>query len=82
VSTVRREALWSKPSDFASGWDILEWLRLRMPSRCFIAAGITDRSCHTIELRLPQYVDVVVECQQEFRSDMARLERMGGHSRQ
>jgi len=38
-----------------------------------IAAEITGRSCHAIEL-MPQYVDVAVERWQAFTGDAARLE--------
>jgi DNA modification methylase len=41
-----------------------------------IAAEITGRSCHAIEL-LPQYVDVAVERWQAFTGDTARLEADG-----
>ena len=41
-----------------------------------IAAEITGRSCHAIEL-LPQYVDVAVERWQAFTGDTARLEGDG-----
>ena len=38
-----------------------------------IAAEITGRSCHAIEL-MPQYVDVAVERWQAFTGSMAKLE--------
>ena len=41
-----------------------------------IAAEITGRSCHAIEL-LPQYVDVAVERWQAFTGEVARLEQDG-----
>jgi DNA modification methylase len=41
-----------------------------------IAAEITGRSCHAIEL-MPQYVDVAVERWQAFTGDTARLEANG-----
>jgi len=41
-----------------------------------VAAEITGRSCHAIEL-MPQYVDVAVERWQAFTGDTARLEGDG-----
>jgi DNA modification methylase len=41
-----------------------------------IAAEISDRSCHAIELA-PQYVDVAVERWQAFTGETARLESNG-----
>ena len=41
-----------------------------------MAAEITGRSCHAIEL-IPQYVDVAVERWQGFTGDAARLEADG-----
>jgi DNA modification methylase len=41
-----------------------------------IAAEITGRMCHAIEL-LPQYIDVAVERWQAFAGDTARLETDG-----
>ncbi len=41
-----------------------------------IAAEITGRSCHAVEL-LPQYVDVAVERWQAFTGDTARLDGDG-----
>jgi DNA modification methylase len=41
-----------------------------------IAAEITGRSCHAIEL-MPQYVDVAVERWQAFTGEMAKLEADG-----
>ena len=41
-----------------------------------IAAEVTGRSCHAIEL-LPQYVDVAVERWQAFTGDAARLDGDG-----
>lgn len=42
-----------------------------------IAAEITGRSCHAIELA-PQYVDVAIERWQAFTGETARLESNGG----
>lgn len=41
-----------------------------------IAAEITGRSCHAIEL-MPQYVDVAVERWQAFTGETAKLEADG-----
>lgn len=41
-----------------------------------IAAEITGRSCHAIEL-MPQYVDVAVERWQAFTGEAAKLEADG-----
>jgi DNA modification methylase len=41
-----------------------------------IAAEITGRACHAIEL-MPQYVDVAVERSQAFTGETARLEAGG-----
>jgi DNA modification methylase len=41
-----------------------------------IAAEVTGRSCHAVEL-MPQYVDVAVERWQAFTGESARLEADG-----
>ena len=41
-----------------------------------IAAEITGRACHAIEL-MPQYVDVAVERWQAFTGGLAKLESTG-----